>query len=65
LFYRITAKGPYEGLTVLAVGALDDPNGLPLDEELCIDRKPDGYAFAGERKQLTEAQMFAAFSTSS
>jgi hypothetical protein len=65
LFYRITAKGPSQGVTVIAVGALDDANGLPLEEELCIDRKPDGYAFAGEHKLLTEAEMFALFSSPS
>src|SRR5690349_4534517 len=64
LFYRVTAKGPYEGVTVLAVGALDDANGLSFDEELCIDRKPDSYAFAGEHKYKTEAEMFAEFSAS-
>jgi hypothetical protein len=64
LFYRITAPGKYEGMTALAAGTLDDPSGLPLHTELCIDRKPDGYAFAGERKQLTEAQVFAMFTTS-
>ena len=62
LFYRITLEGRNQGATALAVGALDDPSGLPLDEEVCIDRKPDGYAFAGEHKQLTEAEMFALFS---
>jgi hypothetical protein len=62
LFYRITLEGRNQGATAISIGALDDANGLPLDEELCIDRKPDGYAFAGEHKQLTEAEMFALFS---
>jgi hypothetical protein len=65
LFYRVTAKGPHEGETVLAVGALDDASGMTLDEELCIDHKPDGYSFAGEPKQKTEAEMFASFSAPS
>jgi hypothetical protein len=38
LFYRVTAKGPHEGTTVLAVGALDDASGMTLEEELCVDR---------------------------
>jgi hypothetical protein len=65
LFYRFTAPGKHEGVTALAAGTLDDPNGLPLSLELFIDRKPDGYAFAGERKQLTEAEMFAMFTAPS
>jgi hypothetical protein len=65
LFYRITAPGKHEGATALAAGALDDLNGLPLKLEWFIDRKPDGYAFAGEHKQLTEAEVFAIFSGSS
>jgi hypothetical protein len=65
LFYRFTAPGANEGMTALAAGVLDDTNGLPLSVELCIDRKPDGYAFAGEHKQLTEAEVFAMFTASS
>lgn len=64
LFYRVTVKGPAEGLMVLAAGTLDDENGLAFEEELCIDRKPDSYAFAGDRKQLTEAEMFALWTSS-
>jgi hypothetical protein len=65
LFYRITAKGPHEGVTAIAFGALDDPSGLPLDAEWFIDRKPEGYAFAGEHKQLTEAEAMAMFTSAS
>lgn len=65
LFYRITAEGPHQGVMAIAFGLLDDPSGLPLELEWFIDRKPDAYAFAGERKQLTEAEAMAMFTGSS
>jgi len=61
LFYRITAEGPLHGLISVSLGALDDRNGLPLANEWFIDRKPDGYAFEGEHKRVTEAEVMAQF----
>ncbi|PRP95231.1 Glutathione-dependent formaldehyde-activating enzyme [Enhygromyxa salina] len=61
LFYRITAEGPHHGAMSIALGVLDEPSGLPLEMEWFIDRKPDGYAFAGEHKRLTEAEALALF----
>ena len=40
----------------VALGAFDDPSGLPLRTELFIDAKPDSYSFAGEHRLITEAQ---------
>ena len=59
LFWRLTAPGPMEGLMSLGVGSLDDGDGLTFDTEVYIDMKPDSYAFAGERKRLTEADVMA------
>jgi hypothetical protein len=44
---------------IIALGALDDPSGLTLDREIYIDRKPAGYAFAGDHPRLTEAEFLA------
>ena len=62
LFYRVTAAGPHHGRTHLAFGTLDDQSGIPMTLEYFIDRKPEGYAFSGDRRQLTEAEVFALFS---
>ena len=64
LFYRVTAPGPMNGEMHVGMGTFDDPSGIALTGEIYIDRKPDGYAFAGEGRHLmTQAEgeaMFAA-----
>ncbi|MEM8741739.1 MAG: GFA family protein [Pseudomonadota bacterium] len=59
LFYRVTIPGPYQGVTMMTAGTLDDLSGLPLASEVYIDHKPDSYAFAGARKTMTEAEVMA------
>ncbi|MEL6232919.1 MAG: GFA family protein [Pseudomonadota bacterium] len=59
LFYRVTVPGPYQGMTMMTAGTLDDPSDLPLATELFIDQKPEGYAFAGTQETLTEAEVMA------
>ena len=61
LFYRLTAPGQLHGLTSLAFGTLDDQSGIELSKEWFIDKKPEGYALAGERKTFTEAEVMAMF----
>lgn len=62
VFYRLTAEGPYQGLTSISIGTLDDPEGFEFEREWFIDRKPGGYAFEGERECVTEAQAFSMLS---
>ncbi len=57
LWYRITAPGPMHGQHQLAAG-LFDVGDMPIKLEVFIDKKPPGYAFAGERKQMTEQEVF-------
>lgn len=64
LWYRITASGPMHGQTQLAAGLFDNAADASLQLELYIDRKPAGYEFAGERTQMTEAEVIAAFAPS-
>lgn len=60
LWYRITAEGPGHGRHQLAAG-LFDVSGMHLGLEVFIDSKPDAYAFAGERKQMTGREIFDIF----
>lgn len=61
LYYRVTAAGPEQGKYHVALGTFDEPDAFPLGTEIYIDRKPTSFAFAGERKRLTEAQVEAFF----
>lgn len=64
LFYRLTAPGPMQGEMHVGLGSLDDANGVPLTGEIFIDRKPDGYEFAGDTDKMTEAEIMAMFAES-
>lgn len=57
LFYYLKPAEHYH----LCVGALDDDSAFELAEEIWIDQKPEGYAFAGNLPQLTEAEVLAKF----
>ena len=52
LFYRMLKSDEYE----VCVGTFDDQTDLVLAAEIFVDRKPDGYALAGEHPRLTEAE---------
>ncbi|MCL6286040.1 GFA family protein [Ruegeria sp. 2012CJ41-6] len=64
LWYRITAPGDMHGQTQMAAGLFDNAANGALKLELFIDRKPQGYAFAGDRRQMTEAEVLAMFAPS-
>ena len=61
LWYRVTATGKHHGETHMSAGLFEDAAGGRLTHEVFIDRKPQGYAFAGETEQMTEAQIMAMF----
>ena len=60
LFYYLRPADQY----ILCVGAFSDPAQFTLTQEIYIDRKPPGYAFAAGLTQLTEAEVLAAFGAS-
>jgi hypothetical protein len=60
LWYRLDQGG----FCAVSVGALDDQSDMVLAEEIYIDCKPAGYAFAGDLKKKTEAEVMAAFASS-
>lgn len=61
LFYRMTMPGPMQGECHVGLGCFDDPSGIALTGEIFIDKKPEGYAFAGETHKMTEAEVMAMF----
>ncbi|MFD2738330.1 GFA family protein [Sulfitobacter aestuarii] len=61
LWYRLTVPG-HEFYHVSA-GLFDNAADLPLTKEIFIDRKPSGYAFAGDHELKTQAEMEAIFAS--
>ncbi len=57
LFYRLLESDSYE----MCVGAFDEVDDFVLTSEIFFDRKPDGYALAGEHPRLTEAETIAKY----
>lgn len=45
----------------VSIQCFDDPSQFELGIEVFIDQKPDNYALAGNRKTMTEAEVFAMF----
>lgn len=58
LYYHLTIE---PRSYALSLGLFDEPDGMPLVREIYIDRKPDGYAFAGEHERWTKAETEATF----
>lgn len=59
LYYHLTVDGFGPKTYEMALGLFDAPSGLPLTKEIYIDRKPDGFAFAGDHRRLTKAEVEA------
>lgn len=55
LFYFLKPTGMY----LLSVGTFDEQTTFKLVREIFIDRKPAGYAFAGDHPRWTEEETFA------
>lgn len=64
LWYRITAPGENHGQTQMAAGLFENAGDGALGLELYIDKKPKGYAFIGDPRQLTEEDVIALFAPS-
>ena len=61
LWYRVTTPGPMSSNLELPVGLLDDSDDLRMTREIFIDCKPDSFAYAGEHKLLTRAEVLALY----
>ncbi|WP_421702346.1 GFA family protein [Aliiroseovarius sp.] len=61
LWYEITAEGPGHGQKNLSAGLFPDAAGMDLKLEFYSDKKPGGYAFDGDHRKMTEAEMLAIF----
>lgn len=57
LFYRFVDRDEYE----ICVGVFDDQSDFILSAEIFVDRKPEGFALAGEHQRLTEAETLEKF----
>lgn len=50
---------------LMAAGFFTDSDGLNFDHQVFIDEKPDFYEFANETQNMTGAEVFARFNSSS
>lgn len=57
LYYRVTMDGPMSENYEVPIGILDDANGLTLVREIFTDCKPDAFAYQGEHKMMTKAEV--------
>lgn len=57
LFYRLKDSGEYQ----IPVGLFDDQSVFRLDLQVYSDKKPAYYSFANATREMTEAQVIAAF----
>ena len=61
LFYRVLKSESYE----MCVGSFDEPDFFEVSSEIFVDRKPQGYALAGDHPRLTEAETLKKYKFSS
>ena len=61
LWYKLTIEGTENEPVQVSAGLFENAADRELTLEVFIDRKPAGYAFAGERAQMTEAEIFAMY----
>ncbi len=47
----------------VSIQCFENPASFDLDVEIFIDRKPSNYAFEGDRKTMTEAEVMAMFAS--
>ncbi|UIP30674.1 GFA family protein [Photobacterium sp. TLY01] len=59
LFYFLKPTGQY----IVPAGLLDQESQLVMDQQIFIDKKPAFYAFSNDTENLTEAEVFAKFSS--
>ncbi|WGV97910.1 GFA family protein [Vibrio sp. YMD68] len=57
LFYKLKATGEYN----MPVGLFPNLNGLEMDMQYFIDRKPSYYCFSNETQEMTTAEIMAYF----
>ena len=61
VFVRHLSPETMDGMLSISAGAMDSLEGLELAGETHVDQKPAAYAFAGERRQMTTAEVDAMY----
>ena len=62
LWYRLTQPGA--DTHAVSAGLFENAAGFPLTKEIYVDRKPEGYAFAGDHRRMTEEEFLASIGVS-
>lgn len=61
LWYHLTVPG--REFYAVSAGLFENSGGFELTKEIYIDRKPEGYAFAGKRTIMTKHEVEALFAS--
>ncbi len=59
LYYRLLKANAYN----MPVGIFSNIQGLVMDMQYFIDKRPDYYCFANQTKEMTEAEILSYFAT--
>lgn len=59
LFYRLKESGFYN----FPLGLLDNASQLKFHTQIFVDMKPENYSFANKTEQMTQAEVFAKYSS--
>lgn len=62
LWYRLTL--PDTDFHAVSAGLFENAADFPLTKEIFVDRKPEGYALAGDHLRMTEAEYLASIGVS-
>ena len=61
LFYKIKGTNQY----IMSAGLFDDEEAFVFDHQVFIDEKPSYYCFSNETENMTGAEVFAKYASSS
>lgn len=59
LFYRLKQSGDH----YFPLGLLENADNFKFTQQIFIDKKPKSYSFAEKTEQMTEAEVFAKFTS--
>lgn len=57
IWYKVKSDGTYH----MPIGLLDDTSGMEMKTEIFVEERSNAFNFAGDHKEMTGAEVFAAY----